>query len=72
MAEQDTQQDGRGWYGDSEGHAEAGRQGGEKVAQERGKEFYEDIGSEGGQASPGQFKADDERTREAGRKGGEN
>jgi uncharacterized protein len=62
---------GRGWHGDPEGHAKAGKKGGETVARERGKEFYEEIGSEGGKVSPGNFKNDPERAREAGRKGGE-
>jgi len=62
---------GRGWHGDSEGHAKAGKKGGQKVAAERGEEFYEEIGSQGGQASPTKFKAGDKRTEEIARKGGE-
>jgi general stress protein YciG len=38
---------------DSMSTSEAGRLGGEKVASERGPEFYEEIGSEGGQNSGG-------------------
>jgi uncharacterized protein len=48
---------------------EAGRKGGEKVARERGPEFYRDIGRKGGE------KVAEERGsefyREIGRKGGE-
>jgi uncharacterized protein len=48
---------------------EAGRKGGEKVASERGREFYEDIGKKGGD------KIAAERGREffeaIGKKGGE-
>lgn len=62
--------DGRGWHGDPEGHAKAGKQGGDKVAAERGPEFFEGIGAEGGKASPGKFEKGSERAREAGRKGG--
>ncbi len=61
---------GRGWHGDSAGHAEAGRKGGEKVAEERGPEFYSEIGRKGGEMSPGKFEEGSERAREAGRKGG--
>ena len=49
---------------------EAGRIGGEKVARERGPEFYREIGKKGGE------KVAEERGsefyREIGRKGGEN
>jgi general stress protein YciG len=48
---------------------EAGRKGGEKVARERGPEFYREIGRKGGE------KVSEERGsefyREIGRKGGE-
>lgn len=63
--------EGRGWHGDSEGHREAGRQGGEATAQKYGPEFYEEIGRKGGEMSPGKFKKGDKRAVEAGRKGGE-
>lgn len=62
---------GRGWHGDPEGHAKAGREGGEKVAEERGSEFFSEIGKKGGEASPGKFEKGSERAREAGRKGGQ-
>ena len=49
---------------------EAGRKGGQKVARERGSEFYREIGRKGGR------KVADERGtefyRKIGRKGGEN
>jgi general stress protein YciG len=49
---------------------EAGKKGGEKVARERGSEFYREIGRKGGE------KVAEERGseffREIGRKGGEN
>jgi general stress protein YciG len=69
MAKQDG--DGRGWFGDSEGHAEAGKKGGDKVAAERGPEFYEEIGEKGGEASPGKFKKGSKLASDAGRKGAE-
>lgn len=62
---------GRGWHGDPEGHARAGRIGGEKVAAERGESFYSEIGKKGGKESPGNFKNDPRRARSAGRKGGQ-
>ncbi len=70
--EQSNPSRGQGWHGDSEGHAKVGRMGGEKVAEERGPEFYSEIGRKGGQASPTKFEKGDERAREAGRKGGQN
>lgn len=66
-----TQMQGRGWHGDSEGHARAGRIGGEKVASERGESFYSEIGKKGGKESPGNFKNDPARASKAGRKGGQ-
>lgn len=42
---------GRGWYGDSEGHARAGRKGGEATASQRGQSFYSEIGRKGGKSS---------------------
>ena len=63
---------GKGWHGDSVGHARAGRKGGmissgnfrndPKRASEAGKL--------GGRMSPGNFKNDPARAKEAGRKGG--
>lgn len=59
----------RGWHGDSQGHARAGRKGGEKVSQDR--EHMREIGRKGGQASGGNFANNRQRAQEAGRKGGE-
>lgn len=61
---------GKGWRGDSAGHAEAGRKGGQTTFKEHGEEFYSRIGEKGGSVSPGNFKYDTERARRAGRKGG--
>lgn len=49
---------GRGWHGDSQGHAAAGRKGGKVVAMEKGSEFFSQIGRKGGKISPGKFKKD--------------
>jgi general stress protein YciG len=49
---------------------EAGRIGGEKVARERGPEFYREIGKKGGEKVAEQRGS--EFYREIGRKGGEN
>ncbi len=69
--EQEKKGQGRGWYGDSQRHAEAGRKGGEKVLQERGPGFFEEIGShQGKENNPGNFANDPERAAEAGRLGG--
>ncbi|WP_407297525.1 general stress protein [Stutzerimonas zhaodongensis] len=51
---------------------EAGRKGGEATSETHGKEFYQEIGSKGGQNSGGNFANDRERASEAGRKGGQN
>lgn len=61
---------GRGWHGDSAGHRKAGTAGGRKTSQTHGRDFYQKIGRKGGQSSPGNFKNNPERAREAGRKGG--
>lgn len=61
---------GKGWHGDREGHARAGRAGGKKTAQTHGEAFYSQIGRKGGQKSPGNFKNDPERARQAGSRGG--
>ncbi|WP_421683144.1 general stress protein [Stutzerimonas urumqiensis] len=52
--------------------SEAGRKGGEATASSHDKEFYQEIGSKGGQNSGGNFANDPERAAEAGRKGGQN
>lgn len=61
---------GRGWHGNSKGHAKAGRKGGKTTAKEHGKRFYEKIGRKGGKVSTGKFTPGSKRAREAGRKGG--
>lgn len=50
-------------------HEEAGRKGGEKVARERGTEFYRRIGRKGGKKMARERGS--EFFREIGRKGGE-
>jgi uncharacterized protein len=72
MADRNNNNDGRGNFGNPEQHAEAGRKGGEATASSHDRSFYEEIGSEGGQASSGSFEKGSERAREAGRKGGQN
>lgn len=53
--------------------AEAGRKGGEKVRDERGPEFYSEIGrKQGKENNPGNFANDTQKASEAGRKGGQN
>lgn len=47
--------------------SEAGKLGGEKVARERGPEFYSEIGKKGGET----VSQDRERMAEIGKKGGE-
>lgn len=51
---------------------EAGKKGGEATSASHDKEFYQEIGSKGGQNSGGNFKNDPERAAEAGSKGGQN
>ncbi|WP_312479539.1 general stress protein [Stutzerimonas nitrititolerans] len=51
---------------------EAGRKGGQATADSHDKEFYQEIGSKGGQNSGGNFANDPERASEAGSKGGQN
>ena len=63
---------GQGWHGDSAGHARAGKQGGDKVAAERGSSYYEKIGHDGGLKSSGSFEKGSQRAKEAGKKGGQN
>ena len=66
---QDGNGKGKGWHGDPEGHAAAGRKGGVKVSQNRA--HMAAIGRKGGQVSGGNFANNPQRAREAGRKGGE-
>ncbi len=61
---------GRGFFGNPEQHAKAGRKGGEATAKAHGPEFYSEIGSLGGKKSSGSFTKGSDRAREAGRKGG--
>lgn len=56
---------GRGWHGDSEGHAAAGRKGGQTVAQNR--DHMAAIGRKGGQA----VSRDRRHMAEIGRRGGQ-
>ncbi len=51
---------------------EAGKKGGEATSASHDKEFYQEIGSKGGQNSGGNFANDREKASEAGRKGGQN
>jgi len=56
---------GRGWHGDPEGHAAAGRKGGQKVAKDR--DHMASIGRKGGEA----VSRDRQHMAEIGRKGGQ-
>jgi general stress protein YciG len=53
--------------------AEAGKMGGEKVKNERGPEFYSEIGKmQGKENNPGNFANDREKASRAGKEGGHN
>jgi general stress protein YciG len=65
-----SRNDGRGNFGNTEQHIQAGKQGGEATAKTHDKKFYEEIGSKGGKASTGSFKKGDSRATLAGREGG--
>jgi general stress protein YciG len=56
---------GRGWHGDPEGHANAGRKGGTKVSQDR--QHMADIGRRGG----AKVSQDRDHMAQIGKKGGE-
>jgi len=56
---------GRGWHGDPEGHAAAGRKGGQKVS--RNREHMAQIGRKGGEA----VSRDRQHMAQIGRKGGQ-
>jgi general stress protein YciG len=56
---------GRGWHGDPEGHAAAGRKGGRKVSQDRS--HMAEIGRRGGS----KVAQDRQHMAEIGKKGGE-
>jgi general stress protein YciG len=62
--QESSEHTGRGWHGDAEGHAEAGRKGGQTVAQDR--EHMAAIGRKGGQA----VSRDRRHMAEIGRRGG--
>lgn len=62
--EDKTPTPGRGWHGDSERHAEAGRKGGSKVAEDR--EHMAEIGRRGGT----KVSQDRAHMAEIGRRGG--
>ena len=53
-----TNKKGRGWHGDSDGHARAGKLGGQKTAMTHDVKFYETIGKKGGLVSSGRYKKD--------------
>ena len=60
-----TDQSGRGWHGDPEGHAEAGRKGGQAVSAD--KSHMATIGRKGGEA----VSRNRNHMAEIGRKGGQ-
>lgn len=60
---------GRGWHGDTDRHKAVGKLGGNAVLTKNGTDFYSKIGKMGGSASPGNFKNNPDRAREAGKKG---
>lgn len=68
MADSNNQTTGRGWQGDSKGHAEAGSQSPTKF--KKGDERTKSAAQAGGQASPTKFEPGSKRARDAGRKGG--
>lgn len=59
---------GKGWHGDPEGHARAGRKGGKTVLAKRGEGYFSEIGKKGGSAIL--KKHGREYLAEIGRKGG--
>lgn len=70
MDERKKKRRGRGWHGDPDGHARAGRKGGLTTAARKGPSFYSRIGRLGGKASPTKFEEGSQRARSAGKKGG--
>lgn len=70
MANDNNTGRGRGNFGNTEQHRDAGRKGGEATAASHDSGFYEDIGSEGGKASSGSFEKGSQRAKDAGREGG--
>jgi len=67
-----TEKLGKGWHGDPEAHARAGRKGGQKSSGnfKHDPSRAAEAGRKGGSVSPSNFKNDPERARAAGRKGG--
>jgi general stress protein YciG len=63
-AKNQTSHGGRGWHGDPQGHAEAGRKGGKRVSEN--KQHMAEIGRKGGIAA----SQDRAHMAEIGRKGG--
>ena len=63
---------GKGWHGDPEAHAKAGRKGGQMSSGnfKHNPKRAAEAGRKGGSLSPSNFKHDPERARSAGRKGG--
>lgn len=70
MVKSNSQKNGRGWYGDSAGHAKAGKKGGLQTAMTHDESFYSEIGRKGGRVSGGNFKNNPQRAAQAGRRGG--
>jgi hypothetical protein len=72
MNDDHKEKTGKGWHGDPEGHAKAGRTGGMispgNFKNNPGRAAA--AGRIGGRVSPGNFKNNPERARSAGRKGG--
>lgn len=60
--------DNRGWHGDPQGHADAGRQ--SSGNSDAAENLSQEDRSKGGSMSGGNFKNDRERASEAGREGG--
>lgn len=72
MADSTNTNQGRGWHGDPEGHAKAGKQGGDTMAEKhKNDNYYEEIGEKGGEASPTKFQKGDERTKKLASEGGQ-
>lgn len=65
MAAKDRKNAGRGWHGNPEGHAEAGRKGGKTVSRDR--QHMAEIGRKGGIS----VSQDRKHMAEIGRKGGQ-
>lgn len=61
----------RGWRGDHQKHADAGKKGGQTTYQIHGSDFYKRIGAMGGLVAPSKFTEGDPKAREAGKKGGQ-